>query len=51
MSEPLGEAFVVVRPDTRGFGAELQAQLTAATRGLKVGVPALAAAAIGCVAR
>lgn len=39
MSELIAEASVLVRPDTKAFRATLQAELTAATRGLAVSVP------------
>jgi TP901 family phage tail tape measure protein len=39
MSEFLGEAQVVIRPDTTKFRAELTAQLAIATRGLAIPIP------------
>lgn len=46
MSEFLAEAKVVIRPDTTKFRAELQAQLTAATKSLKpIAVPVIPVAA------
>lgn len=43
MSEFLGEASVLIRPDTKAFRATLQSELSKATKGIVVNVPVIAA--------